>query len=139
MILFQVVPEVISSKVSPEMTLCPAVMGLINIDGGSEIDFVSYAEYSSTVVVDFENSTASAGGATDTLSGIEGVIGGSGDDSLIGHDSVDNIFRPGAGNDSISGGSTVDELDYSQREVGVSIDMNSGSAALYEGAEVDSI
>lgn len=108
------------------------------IYGGSEIDFVSYAEYSSTVVVDFENSTASAGGATDTLSGIEGVIGGSGDDSLIGHDSVDNIFRPGAGNDSISGGSTVDELDYSQREVGVSVDMNSGSAALYEGAEVDS-
>lgn len=107
------------------------------IDGGDGFDYASYASYSATVEVDLSGLTADAGEAVDVLSSIEGVIGGSGDDSFVGSDSIDNVFRPGEGDDSISGGDSVDELDYSQRSEWVRVDIASGKATIGAGGEVD--
>ncbi len=71
------------------------------LDGGEGIDTADYSADSDGVTVDLGLGRASGiGNGRDTLSGIENVIGGSGDDVLIGNDAA-NILYGGAGNDRI--------------------------------------
>ena len=75
------------------------------IDGGSGIDTVTYSFYSGPIVADLStNQVSFPGNSTlvDTLSSIENVIGGSGNDTIIGN-SADNNLYGGAGHDTIEG------------------------------------
>jgi Ca2+-binding RTX toxin-like protein len=69
------------------------------IDGGDGFDLVSYAT-STTPVLASISATGGTGEGTDTLIGIEGIVGSSGNDYLVGN--VDSNYLNGlAGNDSL--------------------------------------
>ncbi|HEY5795749.1 MAG TPA: metallophosphoesterase [Bosea sp. (in: a-proteobacteria)] len=78
--------------------------------GGDGIDTADYTADTAGVTVDLAAGEAfgDAAGA-DSLSGIEGVIGGSGNDTLIG-DAGANLLDGGAGNDVLDGGAGDDQL-----------------------------
>ena len=75
------------------------------LDGGSGSDTATYDERATAV-------TATLGGsvAEDTVTTIENLTGGSGDDTLTG-DATDNTLRGGAGNDTLTGAGGVDVID----------------------------
>ncbi len=81
------------------------------LDGGSGIDTASYAGASSGVTVSLANLAAqnTGGAGTDTLSGIENLIGSDYNDSLTG-DGNANLLRGGLGNDALNGGGGNDVL-----------------------------
>ena len=87
------------------------------LNGGSGIDTVNYGDSSTSVVVDLrgdaasDKDTARRGGETDTLTGIEGAIGGGGNDTFYG-DNAANWFQGGGGKDTFTGGSRRDLYDY---------------------------
>lgn len=71
------------------------------LDGGEGNDTADYSDDSEGVTVDLGTGRATGIGiGRDTLVSIENVIGGSGDDVLIGNDAA-NILFGGAGNDRI--------------------------------------
>ena len=89
--------------------------------GGDGIDTLSYADMTSTVLINLTDGQVNAGaqGGIDQVSGFENVILGSGDDIFIG-DAGDNMVEGGAGddiirglagNDTIRGGDGNDTID----------------------------
>ena len=87
--------------------------GIDTIDGGDGFDTVSYAAETVRVRITFFTGSASVtvdGVSTDTLTNVESVVGGSGDDSLFVFDSngVALTLDGGAGNDFIGFSSTSD-------------------------------
>ena len=112
-----------------------AGLGNDNVDGGAGRDTISYAETTQGVVVDL--TTQSATGAeigNDTVVGIEGLIGGSGADSLTA-DANDNTVGGSAGNDTLDAGVGNDTVSYFETKQGVNVDLAAGTAT---GAEIDS-
>jgi Ca2+-binding RTX toxin-like protein len=85
------------------------------LDGGANGPFLDMADYSDSpygVGVDLSTGTAVDGwGYTDTLVGIEGVIGSAYNDVLIG-DNNQNWFTPGTGDDGIYAGGGFDVVFY---------------------------
>lgn len=82
------------------------------IQGGLGDDFVSYAELtaaSQAVSVNLATGRAIGAAGFDTLSGIEHVLTGAGNDSLIGND-LANALSGGAGDDTLAGGTGYDAL-----------------------------
>ncbi|MHC2145138.1 retention module-containing protein [Pseudomonas sp. 210_17 TE3656] len=81
------------------------------LNGGAGIDTASYAGASSGVTVSLANLAAqnTGGAGTDTLSGIENLIGSDYNDSLTG-DGNANLLRGGLGNDALNGGGGNDVL-----------------------------
>ncbi|MHC8315564.1 retention module-containing protein [Pseudomonas sp. LB3P31] len=81
------------------------------LDGGSGIDTASYAHAASGVTVDLSllapQNTGGAG--TDTLTGIENLVGSNFNDSLTG-DNNSNVITGGLGNDVLNGGGGDDFL-----------------------------
>lgn len=79
--------------------------------GGAGNDTASYADMSASVTVNLTLTKAQATGAggSDTLTGIENLIGGAGNDVLTGNASV-NRLEGGAGNDTFDGGAGADRL-----------------------------
>ena len=79
------------------------------LQGGAGIDLVSYRDNATAVTVDLRGDgsavldTAKRGSETDTLTGIEGAIGGGGVDRFFG-DAGDNWFQGGSGKDIFTGG-----------------------------------
>ena len=71
-------------------------------DGGANIDVVDYSASSSAVTVSLAAGTATGHGS-DTLIGIENIIGSNQADSLTG-DANANVINGGAGNDLMAGG-----------------------------------
>jgi Ca2+-binding RTX toxin-like protein len=87
--------------------------GADRIDGGAGFDLASYEHSSAPVTVDLANGTASGGDAAgDVLTGIEGVIGSSGNDRLTGN-AGDNTLSGGGGDDMLDGGGGNDTILYS--------------------------
>lgn len=80
--------------------------GKDKLQGGAGIDIVSYAKESKGLTVDIGAQKTSVG---DTLSGIEGVEGGKGNDVLTGSDAA-NVFFGGKGNDRLTGLGGADTL-----------------------------
>jgi Ca2+-binding RTX toxin-like protein len=88
--------------------------------GGAGIDKVIYT--SAVASIQFNLVTGSASGpdiGSDTLSGIENILGGQGDDNLVGDDLANEIdgytgddsIQGGAGNDKLLGGDGNDSID----------------------------
>jgi RTX calcium-binding nonapeptide repeat (4 copies) len=80
--------------------------------GDVSTDFVSYATTSDAISVDLSrvgNVSVSRGAETDRLTGIEGIGGSSGNDTIVGSLKA-NILVGNGGNDTISGGGGNDVL-----------------------------
>ncbi|MEP0069086.1 calcium-binding protein [Pyruvatibacter sp.] len=96
------------------------------ITGAGGVDTVSYEDIGlggGAVVVNLATGTASDGfGGTDTLSGIERVVGTDFSDSLTG-DANDNSFLPGVGNDTVNGGGGTDFVSYETSQSGVTVNL----------------
>ncbi|OLQ73074.1 hypothetical protein BIT28_11945 [Photobacterium proteolyticum] len=113
------------------------------LDGGEGTDTASYAVHNQGVTANLQSGQAHKGSNnTDTLAGIENLIGSAHGDTLTGNDSNNQIFaqdgndtvRGGGGNDLIDGGKGADDLDggdgvdtlaYTDR-VGVTVDLETG-------------
>ena len=134
------------------------------LDGGSGVDTVTYAGTTQGVIVDLAAGTATGAEiGSDTLSAIENVIGGSGDDVITGNangnrleggggaDVLDGgagndvllgqagddllIGGSGEGDDVLDGGAGVDTVTYASTTQGVIVDLAAGTAT---GAETGS-
>jgi Ca2+-binding RTX toxin-like protein len=116
------------------------------IDGRGGFDVVRYDSLATAGVnVDLVTGIASDGlGGTDTLLNIEGVFGSSFADVLTGgnaangtvyNDGKSEIFRGGAGNDTIDGGQGYDRVDYTSSTMGVVVTLNGAS----DGSAIDGI
>ena len=107
------------------------------LDGGEGRDFGRFTSTTQPITVDLEAGTASGSEiGTDTLSGLEDIASGSGDDSLAG-DAADNMLDGGAGDDSLAGRGGDDTLiggqgrdlgDYSDAVQAVTVDLAAGTA-----------
>jgi Ca2+-binding RTX toxin-like protein len=76
--------------------------GIDTFFGGSGNDFLSYEGAPEEVVVDLARGMARADGGVERLSGIESVIGGEGNDRLVG-DGNRNFLEGRGGNDTLIG------------------------------------
>ncbi len=104
------------------------------LDGGDGINTLSYTG-SAAVCVDLSSNTVSGGDAKgDTIANFANVIGGKGNDTLIG-DSHDNMLSGDAGNDILTSGAGADHLDggagtdtasYTFSSDGITIDLGTG-------------
>jgi Ca2+-binding RTX toxin-like protein len=111
------------------------------IDGGIGVDEAIYGEKSLGVSVTLAGSawaTVFVGGvAEDQLRFIENILGGAGNDTLIGDASVNDLYgnggndliRGGAGKDVLNGFSGVDTADYSDKTASVDATLNGASTA----------
>jgi Ca2+-binding RTX toxin-like protein len=117
------------------------------LDGGEGIDTADYSGDTAGVTVDLAAGQVFGDDAgSDELLGIENVIGGAGDDILIGNDEAnrlvgglgDDVLKGGAGNDVIvagaghdviDGGAGFDTLDLSAATGPISVDFAAGKAS----------
>ncbi len=107
------------------------------LNGGTGTDTASYSSTTQGISVDLQAGTASGPEiGNDTLIGIENVVGGSGNDTLLG-DNNNNELTGGAGNDQLAGrggndilhgGAGIDEVRYGLTTQGVSVDLAAGTA-----------
>lgn len=115
--------------------LLMASAGADALSGGAGIDTVSYALASASVNADLGAGTASTmeGSTlvTDTLSGIENVIGSPYADTLAG-DSGANVLQGGAGADNLYGGAGLDTASYASASAGITADLGGGTASTQE-------
>ncbi len=79
------------------------------INGLGGIDTLTYAAFAGPVTVNLAAGTGFDGVSTDTLIGIENVVGTALADTLLG-DALGNVLDGGAGNDTITGGGDWDVL-----------------------------
>jgi Ca2+-binding RTX toxin-like protein len=99
------------------------------LDGGNGVDLLDFSGVSGGFAFTLGasgNGSASVDG-NDTYSNFEGVIGGSGSDTLTGN-SGDNIIRGGPGNDIIDGGAGKDLLDFSDGTGGITMTLVQSSS-----------
>ena len=86
-------------------------------DGGTGNDTITFAASDDNLIINLEQGTATddegdRGVGQDTILNIENVIGGSGDDIIIGDENA-NILRGGGGNDFIDGRDGQDTAEFS--------------------------
>ncbi|WP_323130607.1 calcium-binding protein [Sinorhizobium medicae] len=102
------------------------------INGGAGVDTVDYSEKTTSVVVTLTGATAATvfvnGVAEDTLSNVENVYGGSGNDTITG-DAQNNLFRGGGGNDVLDGGAGNDTADYTDKTQSVVVSLTGATPA----------
>ena len=86
--------------------------GTDSLDGGAGLDTVDYSTLTTAILANLAAGTVSFPGqpwAAERLISIEGVRGGSGDDTVYGTEGADSISG-GAGNDSLGGQAGDDTL-----------------------------
>ena len=106
-------------------------LGDDTVDGGPGVhDTVSYLLAYLPVVVDLRTGIATGGSFTDTIAGVENVIGGSGADLLIGDEKA-NRLNGYDGRDTIRGGPGPDRL------LGGFLEFSSAADRLYGGSGND--
>lgn len=79
------------------------------IDGGSGLDVLNLSGAGGNLNIDLNSSTITSAEGVDTIISIEGLIGGTGADSLAGNAS-DNYLEGGSGTDSLVGNDGADTL-----------------------------
>jgi Ca2+-binding RTX toxin-like protein len=103
------------------------------LNGGAGIDLADYSDATGNLVISMGATVTVAGFGTDTWTSIEGVISGSGNDSIVGTAADDILFggagndtlRGGAGDDTLDGGAGIDLADYSTATGDLTIVMGS--------------
>jgi Ca2+-binding RTX toxin-like protein len=107
--------------------------------GGTGVDTASYERSSADVTVDLmiAGPQATGGGGVDTLSGVENLTGGSGDDVLLGTGGA-NVLRGLAGDDTLNGRGGSDTASY-QGANGVRVDLRIAGPQNTLGAGLDTL
>jgi Ca2+-binding RTX toxin-like protein len=111
--------------------------------GGIGTDWASYANASGNVTVDLSAAQPRSFGAdgNDSLSSIENVLGGNGNDSILG-DGLANLLDGGNGNDTLDGGEGDDSLyggagndwaSYANAGGAVTVDLSAGTSSGADG------
>src|SRR5450631_93919 len=99
--------------------------GADTLTGGSGIDTADYSASASAVSVNLATNVNTGGdAASDSLSGIENLVGSAYNDTLTG-DASDNVITGGTGNDTLTGGAGSDIFIY---HVGDGNDTMAGGA-----------
>ena len=111
--------------------------GSDSLDGGAGIDTVDYATSTAGVVASLATGTADDGmGGTDTILGVENLIGSGFGDRLVG-DAANNVLTGGAGDDVLAGGAGnnvltggigSDTADYSATTGTLFVNLPTGGA-----------
>lgn len=108
------------------------------ISGGADTDTVSYVNAFSTtatgVTVNLATTTAQNTGAagTDTITGVENIIGSGYNDNLTGTAGA-NVVEGGAGADTMDGGAGTDTASYAGATAGVTVSLAAQGAAQNTG------
>jgi Ca2+-binding RTX toxin-like protein len=97
------------------------------LDGGNGPDLVSYNRNPWSVNVDLAAGKTTSDFGTDTLVGIEHLVGSRENDTLIGNDD-DNIIFGSAGDDIMDGRGGVDEVAFDDSRMPVTADLGAGTA-----------
>jgi len=106
------------------------------IDGGAGLDWAVYSNASGGVTVNLGTGTATGADGTDTLIGIECVLGSAFADVLIGSAIDNNFLRGGLGNDTIDGGGgAFDYADYRDAAGAVTVNLAAGTATGADGTD----
>ena len=84
-------------------------LGDDSLNGGDGSDVADYSALASAVRANLATGKASGSAGNDTLSNLEGLIGGAGNDLLIGNDGA-NVLTGNSGDDNISGAGGNDLL-----------------------------
>ena len=110
------------------------------LDGGAGLDIASYAEVTTNLTINLTLTTAQSMGSAgnDTLISIEGLIGGSGNDSLTGN-SDNNILEGGLGNDRLDGGAGLDVASFAGLTAGIEIDLSNFSGTITTALGTDTL
>ncbi|MBL8574911.1 MAG: calcium-binding protein [Hyphomicrobiaceae bacterium] len=112
--------------------------GADNLDGGADVDTLSYAGAIAGVTANLTTGIGSGGDADgDTFANFENIVGGNGDDVLTGDDNANTLqggngndtLAGGIGNDTLDGGIGIDTLSYASSVAAVSINLGSGTAS----------
>ncbi|MEC9345696.1 MAG: hypothetical protein VYB54_05675 [Pseudomonadota bacterium] len=107
------------------------------IAGGDGIDTADFSDDAAGVTASLLTGTATGvDSGNDTLTGIENLTGGSGDDSLTGDTGAnalsggigDDTLIGNAGNDTLDGGADTDTVDYAAAAGPVAVDLDAGTA-----------
>jgi Ca2+-binding RTX toxin-like protein len=104
------------------------------LDGAGGFDFAWYNSATSGVTASLANSAANTGQAAgDTYISIEGLVGSSFDDTLVGDNNI-NFLRGQLGGDTLNGQGGFDWADYINATSAVTVDLsnpgnNTGEAA----------
>jgi len=117
-------------------------LGDDTLDGGAGTDTADYSQASGSVTVNLATGTASGADGNDTLVSIESVFGTAGNDVFIGGDpahapdllgnGTNEIFRPGGGNDTITGATgngVATRVDYSNSTSAITVNLGTGTAS----------
>ena len=110
------------------------------LDGGAGLDIASYADVTTNLTLNLTLTTAQSMGSSgnDTLISIEGLIGGSGNDSLTGN-SDNNVFEGGAGNDRLDGGAGLDVASFADLTTTLYVDFTQFSGTLSTALGTDTL
>lgn len=120
-----------------------------SLTGGAGIDTASYASLTGAVAVSLAIAGAqnTGTGGTDTLTQIENLTGGSGNDTLTG-DGNPNRIDGGAGDDTIDGGggsdvllggAGIDTLSYALASGAITVSLGLTKAQITGGAGTDTV
>jgi hypothetical protein len=108
--------------------------GADTLEGDKGFDTASYQLSTSDVTVNLAKGKGLAGDAAgDRLKSIEGLIGGSGNDTLIGN-AQNNTMDGGAGNDTLTGGGGIDTFVFSAGNDRIT-DWQEGDLLKFDGDE----
>ncbi len=118
-------------------------------DGGGGIDRATFALSAAPVDADLKTGMALVDGYVTTLTNIEQVTGSVFDDVIRGDEGGnrlagrdgDDVLQGRGGDDDLLGGEGIDSVIYTDQEVGVFVDLASGTAARLVGLqfEVDTL
>jgi len=94
------------------------------VDGGEGLDTASYANAAAAVAVSLAivGAQNTGGAGTDTLLGIENLLGSQFNDTLTG-DAFANVLTGGGGNDILDGAGGIDTAGYSNAGGGVTVNL----------------
>jgi uncharacterized repeat protein (TIGR01451 family) len=97
------------------------------IGGGNGFDYLRYDFAPAGVTVDLASGSSSGGEGTDSLSGVEGIIGSPFADTLIGDEKTNQIGGRG-GDDLVRGGTDLDYALYSFAPAAVRVNLPAATA-----------
>ncbi|WP_165916545.1 calcium-binding protein [Caulobacter sp. BK020] len=95
-------------------------------DGGAGSDTIDYSGYATALTIILANGVGPNG---DTFTNVENIIGGSGDDTLIGD----------GGNNALTGGAGIDTVSYATASSGVTVDIALAGAQQTGGGGADTL
>jgi Ca2+-binding RTX toxin-like protein len=110
------------------------------IYGEAGVDTVSYSNATASVTFDLSKTTSqvTGGAGTDTVTGVENIVGSAYNDTITGN-LGDNIIEGGSGNDVLNAGGGIDTASYRSAASGVIVDLSNATAQNTVGAGEDTL